>query len=264
MAVENKELSVVDFLKSMMSETAAEFLASQMRCFKVKAKGRRWTHKEKVIALSIYKQSPKCYRFLRSMVVLPCSRALKTILSTLPFTTDIDNQAFSIISHHLNQAEACYRMCLLMFDDMSLKPHLDYRSKSDFIVGFEIMAIWYAIVFMVHGLLQKWKQPIAVYFSSSPTNSEILVAHMKEVLWQHQKAGLCVTGIVCDMGTNNVKTLKTLGSTTENPCIQSEGQEIITLFDPPHRLKSTRNLLQRYEIKLQMDTGSLQFAGTAS
>ncbi|KAG8227029.1 hypothetical protein J437_LFUL006649 [Ladona fulva] len=133
MAVENKELSVVDFLKSKMSERAAEFLASQIRCSKRKAKGRRWTHKEKVIALSIYKQSPKCYRFLRS--------------------------------------------------------------------------------------------------------------------------------------TNNVKPLKTMGSTTENPCIQFEGQDIITLFDHPHPpeiLKSTRNLLQSYEIKLQMDTGSLQFEGTAS
>ncbi|KAG8222590.1 hypothetical protein J437_LFUL002582 [Ladona fulva] len=272
MAVENKELSVIDFLKSMMSETAAEFLASQMRCSKRKAKGRRWTHKEKVIALSIYKQSPKCYRFLRSMVVLPCSRTLKTILSSLPFTTGIDNQALSIISHHLNQGEACYRMCVLMFDEMSLKPHLDYRVKSDLIVGYEdhghlgrsSRIAKFALVFMVRGLLQKWKQPIAVYFSSSPTKSEILVALMEEVLQQCQKVGLCVTAIVCDMGTNNVKTLKTMGSTIENPSIQFEGQEIITLFDPPHLLKSTRNLLQRYEIKLQMDTGSLQFEGTAS
>ncbi|KAG8224538.1 hypothetical protein J437_LFUL002142 [Ladona fulva] len=216
MAVENKELSVVDFLKSMMSETAAEFLASRMRCSKRKAKGRRWTHKEK--------------------------------------------------------GEACYRMCVLMFDEMSLKPHLDYRVKSDLIVGFEdhghlgrsSRIAKFALVFMIHGLLQKWKQPIAVYFSSSPTKSEILVALMEEVLRQCQKVGLCVTAIVCDMGTNNVKTLKTMGSTTENSSIQFEGQEIITLFDPPHLLKSTRNLLQRYEIKLQVDTGSLQFEGTAS
>ncbi|KAG8238460.1 hypothetical protein J437_LFUL016917 [Ladona fulva] len=53
---------------------------------------------------------------------------------------------------------------------------------------------------------------------------------MEEVLRQCHKAGLYVRSIVCDIGTNN----------------------------------STRNLLQKHDIKLQVDTGSLQFEGTAS
>ncbi|KAG8228865.1 hypothetical protein J437_LFUL007601 [Ladona fulva] len=150
-------------------------------------------------------------------------------------------------------------LCLLMFDEMSLKPHLDYRAKPDLIVGFEDQGFlgrsWryakYALVFMVLGLLQKLKQPIAVFFSSSPTKSEVLITLMEEVLRRCHKAGLYVSAVVCDMGDNYVKTLKTMGATIGKPWILHEGQEIVTVFDPPHLLKSTRYLLQKHYIKLQ-------------
>ncbi|KAG8237964.1 hypothetical protein J437_LFUL019047, partial [Ladona fulva] len=138
-------------------------------------------------------------------------------------------------------------MSVLTFEEKSLKPHLDYRAKPDLIVGFEdhgfLGRSWryakYALVFMVRGLLQ---QPIAVFIISSPTKSEVLTTLMEEVLWHCHKA---------DHGSHHRKTL-------------DEGQEIVTIFNPPHLLKSTRNLLQKHDIKLQVDMGILQFEGTAS
>ncbi|KAG8239883.1 hypothetical protein J437_LFUL019493 [Ladona fulva] len=79
---------------------------------------------------------------------------------------------------------------------MSLKPHLDYRAKPDLIVGFED-----------HGFLgRSW---------SSRTKSEVLITLMEEVLWQSHKTGLYVSAVVCDMGNNYVKTLKTMGATID-------------------------------------------------
>lgn len=47
---------------------------------------------------------------------------------------------------------------------------------------------------------------------------------------------------VCDMGTTNVKALDLLGCTADQPHFNHEGNRIISIFDPPHLLKCTRNM----------------------
>ena len=66
----------------------------------------------------------------------------------------------------------------------------------------------HALVFMVCGLHQKWKQPVAYYLSHGSTKAEILVQFLNEVLGACQIVGLHVVATVCEMGTNNVKAMK--------------------------------------------------------
>ncbi|KAJ8910577.1 hypothetical protein NQ315_011247, partial [Exocentrus adspersus] len=54
-----------------MSSVTTDFLISQLRCAKKSPRGRRWTTQDKVLALALFKKSPKCYRLLRKMVALP-------------------------------------------------------------------------------------------------------------------------------------------------------------------------------------------------
>jgi hypothetical protein len=65
---------------------------------------------------------------------------------------------------------------------------------------------------------------------------------MKEILGACQNAGLHVVATVCDMGTNNVKAMKLLGSTRSETLFQFQNQAIATVYDPPHLLKCTCNL----------------------
>ena len=59
---------------------------------------------------------------------------------------------------------------------------------------------------------------------------------------------------VTDMGTNNVKTMKLLGSPAGQPFFQFQNQAIATIYDPPHLLKCTRNLfLYLYFYYLSLD-----------
>ena len=57
-------------------------------------------------------------------------------------------------------------------------------------------------------------------------------------------AGLVVVVTVCDMGANNVKTLKQLGVSEETPFFRFRDQEIAAVFDPPHLL----NLLKPNDV----------------
>ena len=58
-----------------------------------------------------------------------------------------------------------------------------------------------------------------------------------EVLGACQNVGLHVVGTACDMGTNNVKAMKLLGSTTSEPFFQFLNQAIATIYNPSHLLK---------------------------
>jgi hypothetical protein len=54
----------------------------------------------------------------------------------------------------------------------------------------------------------------------------MLVQFLKEVLEACQNVGLRVVATVCDMGTNNFKAMKLLGSTGGKPFFQFQNQEI--------------------------------------
>ena len=53
---------------------------------------------------------------------------------------------------------------------------------------------------------------MSYYLSRGSTKTEMLVQFLKEVLDACQNVGLHVVATVCDMGTNNVKAMKLLGS----------------------------------------------------
>lgn len=65
---------------------------------------------------------------------------------------------------------------------------------------------------MLIGLSQKWKEPVAFYFSQNGCNSVMLKKCMFDVLNASQMyAGVDVVTTICDMGVSNVKCLKELG-----------------------------------------------------
>lgn len=58
-----------------------------------------------------------------------------------------------------------------------------------------------------------------------------------------------VVATVCDLSTVNLKVLRTMGATTREPFFSCYGHEIVSILDPPHLLKCTRNLFMKYDIE---------------
>ena len=94
---------------------------------------------------------------------------------------------------------------------------------------------------------------MAYYRSRGSTKAEMLVQFLNEVLGVCQNVGLHVIATVCDEGTNNVKAMKLLGSTTSETFFQFQNQAIATIYDPPHLLKCTRNLFLKYDVQLDSE-----------
>lgn len=120
------------------------------------------------------------------------------------------------------------KYCLLIFDEMSIKPSLIYNERLDKIEGFQDYGsrgrsceiATEALVFMIRGLRLKWKQPVAYFFSSGSTPGPIIAELLKEILIAIKDVGLKVIATVCDMGSNNCSALSSLGSTKYNPYIR--------------------------------------------
>lgn len=256
-------VAMVNHLSESMSGPSASFLASQFFCSKKRPKGRRWQLSDKVMALALYKRSPKCYSLLSSMFALPSKTTLINMMAKIMFEPGVNGHIFDSLKKCVSSMEEIDRTCVLMFDEMSLHQHFEYSSRSDSISGFEDLGHLgrsskvanHALVFMAKGLYKKWKQPVAFYFTTGNLNSDKLVNILQSVLEECQKIGLNIVATVCDMGSNNTRALKLLGASEEKPFFQFKETIIITLFDPPHLLKCLRNMLFKHIVALKMNIG---------
>ena len=228
---------------------------------KHKPRERRWNFEEKILALSLLKRCPKSCTLLHTLFLLPSGRTLQSLLNTVQFRTGINTQVFDALRHSMQKMSEKDRYCCLLFDEMSIRENVRFNQKFNCIEGFEDLGSQgrtcnmanHALLFMVRGLHRKWKQPVAYYLSRGSTKAAMLVQFLKEVLDACQNVGLHVVATVCDMGTNNVKAMKLLSSTGEEPFFQFQNQAIATIYDPPHLLKCTHNLFLKYDVQFKSE-----------
>ncbi|CAG4999477.1 unnamed protein product [Parnassius apollo] len=261
--------NVQSLMDKNISGPFALLLQSQLQNTPRKLTGRRWSIDDKVMALSIYKRSTGCYRLLRRLFCLPSEGTLKALLNRIPMKCGINSQIFKTIKDITKNREPEENLCILAFDEMSIRKHLQYNSKQDVIDGYQdhgnqgrtMEPATHALLFMAIGIRKKWKQPLAFYFSGDCVTADRLSVLIKEVLDASFQAGLNVTATVSDNFGVNIKALNSLGSSVAQPYFEFKGHEIVTIIDPPHLIKCFRNNLLKYDIKcpqvLQIDGKSI-------
>jgi len=57
----------------------------------------------------------------------------------------------------------------------------------------------------------------------------------------------------CDMGANNIKSLKLLGATRWKPFFKFQNQDTLTMYVPPHLLNCTSNLFLKYDVQFESE-----------
>ncbi|KAL0861421.1 hypothetical protein ABMA27_008965 [Loxostege sticticalis] len=120
------------------------------------------------------------------------------------------------------------KLCVLLFDEISLKAQLTFHERKDKITGFVDNSCErkpefadHAQVFMIRGLVKNYKQAISYGFSRSAMKGPELASQIKMIEHMNDK-----------------------------PYFEFEGEEIITFPHPPHLLKCFRNLFMTYDVKL--------------
>lgn len=239
-----------------MTKPAQLFIKMQLQSTK-KPKGRRFSIEEKILSLSLFKKSPKCYRLLSNYFTLPSAKAMKCLLSEIKVSPGINPIIFERIKSTLQHKDTSDRLCSLIFDEMSITPQINYNVHKDQLEGFasnqENKFSDHVLVFMVKGIKRSFKQPIAYYFTNSLNKIELKTI-IKTVIQQCIKSGLIIVCTVCDQSQTNVGAITELVNDTKasflrqqkewrSDLIRINGQNIIPLFDTPHLIKGIRNNL---------------------
>lgn len=197
--------------------------------------------------------------------------------AAIRFKEWLNHNLMSFIQQKVSQMEELEKLCVLVWDEMSLSSSLQSDHIKDYIDGFEDHGskrtnnfATHALVFMVRGVKSPYKQPISYYLTESLKSTELSelvssavmdtdkaaqiywIVCLREVTIFVFCSGLQVIGSVCDAtyvnyaAVNKLIGLKDVRGDTLGQLLEYtiNGTKICHIFDPPHLVKSIRNNLQ--------------------
>ncbi|KAF9804120.1 hypothetical protein SFRURICE_020548 [Spodoptera frugiperda] len=213
-----------------LPDAAQIFMKLQLKGTK-RPRGRRYTTNEKIMALSIYKQSPKAYNLLKKMFILPSKRCLQKVLSSFRMKPGINAEILENLKKQVQHMTAEKKIVNLLFDEVSLAPGMVYNDFLNEIIGFPDDGIKKtmdiadrALVFMIKGIKSKTKQPILFTFTKSGIKKQDLKDLLLETIKNINSTGLKVVSTICDQCPTNVAVIKQLREETQKKYAVEENQ----------------------------------------
>ncbi|CAH0731369.1 unnamed protein product, partial [Brenthis ino] len=211
-ALKLTENSTFQKIINKSTSLAAIFFNMQFREVRKMKMGRRFTEQEKVMALSIYKQGPKCYRLLSKIFVLPSPLTLSRLIKQADLRAGINEKLFEVMTKKIKNMNTDDKLCILLFDEIAISLHFEYNQRKDVISGFitngttkQNKIAHHALVFMIRGILRNYKQPVAYTFCAGSTKREELAVLIKIIIKKLHNVGLRVLATVCDQGASNLR-----------------------------------------------------------
>jgi len=239
------------------SPTVYMLVKSQIDNMNRKRQGYRYSNDIKQLALNIYFVSPKLYRMMQKSLSLPVSRTLKRITSKYEINPGLNDFLFNFLSFKIHNFKSDWLDCVLCADEMALKTNLYYRVNRDKIIGFHESSnrrkyepAKYALVLMLRSINYNWKQPIAYFLVSSSCNGIDLKDIILSTICRLQNIKLNIKAFITDQGTNFMQFSKSLYVSPSKPYFDVEGKSIVYIFDPPHLIKSTRNMFFKHNFQI--------------
>lgn len=239
----------VEHLKAVTPQSFHSLLDMHVRLGKRSPRGRRYSNTEKTLALSLFQSSPSTYRLLRKLFLLPSPSTLKASLRKLNLQTGFNDDILKSLEAKVKGLPEEDRICILTYDEMTMKEFLQYDQSRDAIFGFEDLGNLgktkyvanHASVYMVRSIRGKWKQPVGYFFTSGTMKRTQMKDTLYECLDRLKTIGLDVKAFVCDQGSNNRSLVNFLGVSEEKPYFIYKTKKYFVLYDPPHLIKNVRN-----------------------
>lgn len=97
-----EEKETLKTITSTLNPVALNFITMQYKWHNKPKMARKYTIEEKILALAIYKQSSKSYKFLQKIFVLPSVSTLKQLGSNLNLEPGINPKIFNLIKQEVS------------------------------------------------------------------------------------------------------------------------------------------------------------------
>lgn len=163
------------------------------------------------------KQSNKSYEYLSQVFNLPSMCTLQSLLQKV----NIHPGPIKFVNQHLKKQVRLMKerdkVCFLMWDEMLLQLHLDYDATKKHILGFEDFGKQrsarfadHALVFMVRGIQNGWKFPLAYYFYDGAIKTNQLIEWIKDIAKIIIDSGLYLVAFICNDEKRNIMAINKL------------------------------------------------------
>ncbi|KAI4468052.1 thap domain-containing protein 9 [Holotrichia oblita] len=258
-------------LTSKLDRVRARFFQSQLENIKRKSTGRRYMIDDKVLALALQKQCGSGYRLLSNIFDLPTKGILQRMLNKVDIKPGLNSAVLELFKA-AKLKTTLDKYCILMFDEISITPHLQYNAKEDMVEGFEDFGYRsttkiadHIQVFMLRGIRSKWKQPLYYNAVTGATKAADIVRILKLIVAEVEKTGFHIVATICDQGSNNVAAITSLIAQTRRRNLKNQidstdsifqigNTRIIPLYDTPHLIKGIRNNLLKHDLCFEINS----------
>lgn len=229
---------------SQLSPMAKVLVKTMVRNAPLEATSRRYSHEFKDVCLSLYYKSPAAYKHLQDHLLLPSTETLRRHTSRLRIKQGVLKDVMALLAEKMSKLSGVDRNCILSFDEMAITKNISYDNSLDQFIGFSgrnpNLVASSALVFLLKGLKESWKQIVGYFFTFNET-ADSLQQNIEEVLGELCTTGANVVAVVCDQATTNQKLYRDMGVTVSRPFFYHENRKIYAFHDSPHLLKSIRN-----------------------
>ena len=192
---------------------------------------------------------------------LPSFATLNRAIHCMRPDFGFDQSLCAGLKEKLLQFNAHERRGMLLFDEVQISEHLQFRPELGKVVGLVDYGKHtepnqankecdHALVFLFRPHFSGWIQTIGCFAASGTTPAVVLAKLVLETIILLENCGARVDGVVCDGASTNRKALSQMGfcgskdalcNKMQNPC--DDKRSIFFFSDVPHLLKTVRNNL---------------------
>ena len=186
---------------------------------------------------------------------LPSIRTLQRKMENINFDSGLIDDIFQSLGSKVSHFTAEEKLCCLTLDEMSITSCIEYDAGSGNIIGNATLPghegrATHGLVFMIGGIVSRWKQVVAYYFTTNSTDGTAFVPIVMSIIERASRVGLHVCCVTSDMGSSNQAMWSGIGLATNryfnitsitHP--QDGSKRLYFLADVPHIIKNLKSSL---------------------
>lgn len=221
---------------------------------------RQYSNKIKLLALSIYFQTPSALKLCQKPFLLPSFETITKYFTQYDLKPGVNTFLFNFLSLKIRNFPPAALNCILCADIIPLKKHIFYNYSKDQITGFGntkshkiYQPATHALIIMIKGIKYNWTQPIVYYIFSDSFSNQDFIDTLMLTIRHLRHININIKAFISNQKLQFMNLFKHLQITHDKPYFMVDKQKVIYLFNPPNLLISTRNMFFKYILKIYDD-----------
>ena len=246
-ALEKNDARKTSVLKRKLAEAVGDtFTPTQIDCMIEGKKKCHWTEEDIARGVTLRSISSKSYKYIRQHLNFPFpgDTTIYDWIKNINCEPGLQKSSLRLMKHKSTDMPLKDRVCMVLFDEMSLSEEYCFDKKADKVY----IPHSKALVAMAVGLIgPSWRQPIYYNFDAKMDGPKGPI--LKNLIEELEDCGFPVHAVCCDLGGGNHGFMSRLGigwSGKRKPYFinpKDSNRKIHFFCDVPHMMKLIRNTI---------------------